>query len=253
MEFLDTDKAAWSSTMAGTRPEVKLLASALLMTTAFFMPIWQAEFVLVGIVLILALFFTNVRTKSYLQFLGIVLLFVIPAVLPIAVSIVPVQGGLQVTLDPANIREALLVGGRTFACSCALLMYGYSTPLVDTIDLMQRLRIPATIIEMMVLTYRSIFSFLKKTQTMIDAQHLRGGYATPAKTFASSSRAFALSLSWAFARSEETSNAMVLRGGVEPTLPLPRTYAEISRNAILVLTVSAICVILAIGLRIALG
>ncbi|MDR2506691.1 MAG: cobalt ECF transporter T component CbiQ [Candidatus Accumulibacter sp.] len=73
--------------------------------------------------------------------------------------------------------------GRLAARSCgalaSLLFFALTTPMTDQIALFRRLRLPETLIEIMVLCYRMLFVFSEALRDIHTAQDSRLGYASP--------------------------------------------------------------------------
>lgn len=68
---------------------------------------------------------------------------------------------------------------RSCGALAAMLFLALSTPMTDLIVLLRRLRVPETLLELMVLCYRMLFVFSQSMHDTRTAQASRLGYATP--------------------------------------------------------------------------
>jgi cobalt/nickel transport system permease protein len=85
-------------------------------------------------------------------------------------------GPVWVSSSPAAGQTALLLATRALGCAAALNFLALTTPLVDMVDLLRRLRLPPLLIDLMTLIYRFIFVLLESLERMHTAQASRLGY-----------------------------------------------------------------------------
>ncbi|WP_153111076.1 cobalt ECF transporter T component CbiQ [Propionivibrio limicola] len=76
----------------------------------------------------------------------------------------------------APIRQ---LAARSGAALAALLFLALTTPMIDLIALLRRLKMPEVLLEIMVLCYRMLFVFSEALHDTRTAQAARLGYATP--------------------------------------------------------------------------
>jgi len=81
-------------------------------------------------------------------------------------------------LTPSGLRQVADVSARSLAALAALLFLVLTTPLIDLIALLRRLKTPELLLEMMVLCYRMLFVFSAAVHDTLTAQSARLGYAT---------------------------------------------------------------------------
>jgi len=86
-------------------------------------------------------------------------------------------GPVWLSSSPAQVQTALVLLTRTLGSAAALNFLALTTPIVDLVDLMRRLRLPALLIDLMTLVYRYIFILLESLDRMVTAQSSRLGYA----------------------------------------------------------------------------
>ena len=80
---------------------------------------------------------------------------------------------------PDGWTPILTLGGRSVGALAALLFLAATTPLIDLIALLRRLRLPEVLLELMVLCYRMLFVFSEAVRNTRTAQAARLGYAAP--------------------------------------------------------------------------
>ena len=84
--------------------------------------------------------------------------------------------GITLTVTEGAIREGTLVLCRVFGCSVSLFFIVLTTPMTDLFNLMKRARLPAELIDLMMIMYRYIFIFYVHAKEIYRAQKMRLGY-----------------------------------------------------------------------------
>ena len=87
--------------------------------------------------------------------------------------------GLTLRWLPLGWAPVLQLAARSGCALSALLFLAMTTPMTDLIALLRRLKVPETLIEIMVLCYRMLFVFSDALHSTRTAQAARLGYATP--------------------------------------------------------------------------
>ncbi|HMR65539.1 MAG TPA: cobalt ECF transporter T component CbiQ [Anaerolineae bacterium] len=87
-------------------------------------------------------------------------------------------GPLWFSSSPASLDQGLTLIARSLGCASAMNFLALTTPLVDLIDLLRRLRVPPILIDLMTLIYRFIFVLLESLNRMATAQESRLGYSS---------------------------------------------------------------------------
>lgn len=78
----------------------------------------------------------------------------------------------------AEFPRIAQVCGRSLACLTALLFLALTTPLPDIIMLLRRCRLPDTLLDLMILCYRTLFVLSEAVHDTITAQSARLGYTS---------------------------------------------------------------------------
>jgi cobalt/nickel transport system permease protein len=88
------------------------------------------------------------------------------------------RGGISLGLAQADFPHIAQVCSRSLACLTALLFLALTTPLSDLISLLRRCGLPDTLLDMMILCYRTLFVLSEAVHETITAQSARLGYAS---------------------------------------------------------------------------
>lgn len=91
----------------------------------------------------------------------------------------PADGSLMLHWLPEGPTPFLRLVSRSTAALSALLFLILTTPLIDLIALLRRLKLPEVLLELMVICYRMLFVFSEALHDTLTAQSARLGYATP--------------------------------------------------------------------------
>lgn len=124
--------------------------------------------------------------------------------------------------EALNLALSLLT--RTLGCAAALNFLILTTPLTDLIELLRRVRVPETLIELMTLLYRAIFVLLESLGRMHTAQDARLGYRTPQRAMQSAAMLGSQLFLDAYRRSRRLQVALESRGLDGPLRVLPLDY-----------------------------
>jgi len=111
---------------------------------------------------------------------------------------------LAITADGANL--ALLLLARVFGGMCSLYFIALTTPMTEIFDILRRLRVPAVLIDLVMLTYRFIFILIDEAGQIYRSQAMRLGYSR----FRESVRSFSMLAGALFIQTWESGEALVL-------------------------------------------
>jgi cobalt/nickel transport system permease protein len=86
--------------------------------------------------------------------------------------------GASLHLAKSELPGLVQVCCRSLACLTALLFLALTTPLTDIISLLRRCKLPETLLDLMTLSYRTLFVLSEAVHETVTAQSARLGYAT---------------------------------------------------------------------------
>lgn len=218
MTGLAIDDAAWASAWRLRSPGDKLLVSLGLVLSALLLPVWPGS-VLVGLAaVVLALGPARVPAGTFLRAVRAPLAFILIGALT---TVVEVGDGVGWAPDAAVQAGALV--GHAVAGSAAVLLLATTTPMSDLLPALQRLRVPAAVIEVASLTYRMLFVLLTSLTTIREAQTARMGYATVRGSYRSSGALAAAVLTRSWDRARRLQDGLAGRGLETGLRVLPET------------------------------
>jgi len=131
-------------------------------------------------------------------------------------------GPVWVSATHESLTLALHVLTRALGSAAALNFLILTTPLIDLIEMLRRMRLPEGLIDIMALTYRAIFVLLDSLERMATAQDARLGYHTPRTAMRSAALIGSCLFLDAYRRSQQIQTALESRGldGSLRVLPL---------------------------------
>ena len=157
--------------------------------------------------------------------------FLAAGVLGIAVSLstIPTAGGLALgpvwlTMTPKSIMLAVRLLMRSLGCAAAMNFLALTTPLVDLIDLLRRMRVSELLIDLMTLIYRFVFTLTDCLERMVLAQKMRMGFNGWRNSLRSMGRIGANLFIEAYRHSQRLQTALEGRGWEGTLRVLPQQY-----------------------------
>lgn len=208
---LAIDDAAWSSRWRNRSLVDKAVLSLGLVLAALSLPAWPGS-VLVGVsAVVLALRGAGTPPGLLLRALRAPLVFIAVGSTSVAV-IVTAEPRWSISVTSASLAGAAEVAGRSVAGTLAVLILALSTPMVDILGGLRRLRVPAACIEVASLMYRLLFLLLDTTRTMRESQRARLGYSSAGRSLRSAGSLTAAVLTRAWDRARRLEQGLAGRG-----------------------------------------
>ena len=159
------------------------------------------------------------------------------------------SGALSVYLSEHGMQQVRAVGSRSLAALVALLFLVLSTPLIDLIALLRRLRMPETLLEIMVLCYRMLFVFSEAVHDTMIAQSARLGYATPRLVLRSHAGLVACLTVQIWQRARDLHSAALSRNNDGPLRFLEPEFAHKGRDLTIAALAAGLLIALALSVR----
>ena len=137
-----------------------------------------------SLVLVLLLWGTALALRRYLRLLALPGTFLLLGALALAADLGPVPGdvlalpvpGGFLSVTEAGQRRAALVTLRAFGGVSWMYALALTTPMAQLLELLQRWKLPKTLVELMFLTYRYLFLLWGLLETMSQAARCRLGW-----------------------------------------------------------------------------
>ena len=152
-----------------------------LLSTSYFPPLFIA-LVLTGAILFLA----RVDAKMYAELFIVPLWFAIMSV----IGIILISGGedliwrwnilptFSLSITRESINQGFFVFCRILGGMSAMCFISLTTPMTDIFTVLRRCKVPETIIDLMMIIYRTIFILMDQVIQIYHAQVMRLGYST---------------------------------------------------------------------------
>lgn len=190
------DHAAWSSPWRERSLRDKGVLSLGLLGAALVVPPFPGGAVIAVVALALLLGPIGVRPARLARIAWAPLLSILIGVVTVALSF-SWRAGPVVQVTPAGLTTASDLALRSLAATLALFTLACSTPMIDLLAGLRRLRVPDPLIEIASLIYRFTFGLLENVGEIHRAQQARLGYVNRRAAL----RSAAMALSVVFLRS----------------------------------------------------
>jgi cobalt/nickel transport system permease protein len=233
------DRYAYTSRIRRIDPAQKAALAALVLVLCLLLSQPAVGLLAVAWMVGLAVLWAGVPAGVMLRVLLAEGLFLLLAVVGVALSFgtaplpAPFQsiqlGPLWVGTSAESLALAALLVSRALGSAAAMNFLALSTPLVDLVELLRRLRVPVLLIDLMSVMYRFIFVLLESMQRMHTAQQSRLGYATRRAALRSSGLLASRLFVDAYQRSSRMQSALESRGYSGDLRVLPMAYRHDAR------------------------
>lgn len=187
------DKYAYTNKLANTSPTLKLIAvvMSLIITTAISNN--YINMIIFSIMVVLTTFIAKIPLGKYIKILLIPIAFLLISTITILFNISDKDIYIwsirifskYIGVTRESIIQSINIITRVFASLSATFFLALTTPLNKLIMVFKKIHIPQTIIELLVLIYRSIFIFLEESKEIYMAQEIRFGYSSFKNSFSS--------------------------------------------------------------------
>lgn len=246
MNGLAIDDAAWSSSWRERAVRDKACLSMGLLLTAALLPPWPTSPLVAVIALGLLLGRAGTPGRLVIRALRGPLVFIAIGCVSVAV-VVTTTGGFSLSVTSASADRALGVAGHAVAGCSAMLLLAMTTPMVDLLAGLRRLRLPAACVEVAGLIYRMLFILLESVGTIRESQSARLGYSSASRSLRSAGMLTAATLtrSWSRARRlEEGLAGRELTGSLQ-TLddPVPGSAGFLAASGALLVALVALAAV----------
>lgn len=182
------DRHAYASPWRDVHPAPKALLAGLGLAAALAAASPAAALPVMAAMAGLTLYGARLPLNAYLRLLLLPAGFLAVSAIGLAVTFgnaeLPLLPGV-IGLSRPGLQAAALAASRAMAAVASLYFLALTTPLPELVDLLRRLRVPALLLELTVLAYRQLFTFLAVAAAMRVAQQARLGYATPGNSLRS--------------------------------------------------------------------
>jgi cobalamin biosynthesis protein CbiM/cobalt ECF transporter T component CbiQ len=199
------DATAHGNRIARTNALEKLAFAGGMLVLALVLPPVPGDVLVIAVTVTATLLVARVPTRTYAKVLLVPGIFVLIGVLPLLVSLS--FGGswwIRIGVGAGGAGLAAGVALRAFAGLTSMLFLALSTPLPQILRGLRRLGVPAVVVEVSALVYRSIWTFVETAAATRRAQASRLGY----RSFRSSYHSLGMLTASFFSRALQRARAM---------------------------------------------
>lgn len=173
------EQSAYANRWRPASPAAKGLFAASGFIAAFAAGTPLTAMIVASLLAVVSVFGAGVAPGRYFRVAAPALFFLALGSLSLAFSLDVGNGTPVLRMTPTGLDKLAEVGARSLGALAALLFLVLTTPLIDLIALLRRLKTPELLLEIMVLCYRTLFVFSATVHDTLTAQSARLGYATP--------------------------------------------------------------------------
>lgn len=228
------DRYAWHSQLRTWHPAEKLqiMLAGMLLSLVSSRPGADLLFFFLYSGLILGA--ARVRARDYLCLLLVPGFFLAAGTIAIPLTFQPVTdgwwwsaGGIGLGISLQGLEQAKLLLSRALAMMAAMYFCCLTTPLVELVSVLRKLRLPEVLSDLMYLVYRGIYLLSATAEQIFKSQDLRLGYFGWKRWLNSLAMLVAAVLLHSLRRSSQTTMAMLARGpeGKMPLVPIRQTFS----------------------------
>jgi cobalamin biosynthesis protein CbiM/cobalt ECF transporter T component CbiQ len=178
------DAAAHGGRLARVSALEKMGFAGGMLVLALVLPPIPGDLLVIAVAVAATLAVARVPVRTYVKVLLVPALFVVIGVVPLLVSLS--LGGpwlIRLGVTEAGAGVALGVALRALAGLCSMLFLALSTPLPQILLALRRLGVPAVVVEVAALVYRSIWTFVETAAATRRAQAARLGYRSLRRSY----------------------------------------------------------------------
>ena len=240
-----SERAAQSNRWRTVCPRAKALFAASGLFAAYLAATPGAALAVAALLVLTTLAGARVPLRIYLRVMAAPLVFLALGTVSLVLSVDPQT--LAWSVSPSSVTQAAEVSARSLAAVAALIFLALSTPLADLVGLLRRLRVPETLLEMMVVGYLMLFVFEAARRDIAAAQAARLGYASTRRAWRSVGELLAALAVEVWRRAADLGAAAQARNGDGPLRFLGRAWPHAgheTRVAALAAGVLIVCVLL---------
>jgi cobalt/nickel transport system permease protein len=155
-------------------------------------------------------------------------------------------GSYIIGISGEGLRQAGIIFFRAYASVACLYFLALTTPMVDIIWVLKKMKISPILTELMMIIYRFVFVLLETASLMYISQDCRLGYASYKKSYISLGKLVSNLFLKAFYRAKELFVALTTRGYTGDLLVLEDTYRISVKNIICIVCTEALLIFMAI-------
>lgn len=256
--MLSIDQYAYSSRLKSKDPQEKLVFALMTLGVCLWADSLAVSLLVIMIMVGATVYIGGTPLLVFLKLLLIPMPFLMLGVLTIACGL---SGDAQDYLYAVPVRDMYLGVSRTGLITATVLFFkawgavsclyylSLSTPLVDLLSTLRKLKCPKLITEMMGLIYRFIFVLLTTAETIYTAQNSRLGYFGVVRSYYSMGALISNLFIRVYKRADELYSALEARGYEDELQVLEEPFTRNWTGYAVPVVINAVLIITALLLR----
>lgn len=182
--MLIIDKYAYTNRLTNLNPMVKFFFAIGSLFIAIVLNNIYINFFIFITMFILTTIIAKIPIRDCFKLYIVPIIFLIFSIIPILISISKNNdflyfinfGKYYFGIDKKTINISIATFLRAIACISSTYFLALTTPVNQLIKILKKLKVPNSIIELIILTYRFIFIFLEESKEIYMAQEMKYGY-----------------------------------------------------------------------------
>ena len=172
------DRLAHGNAWSRRHPADKMVLAGGLLLLSIALPPMPGAVLVLASALAAAVFGARVPAADLARLMAVPAAFILSGGLVLAISLRLDGGGPVLAIAPAGALTAVDVSLRAAAASASLLLLMTTTPVSDLLGLLRAARIPAPLVDVVLLVYRFIMLVIGGAEAIRTAQRSRLGYTS---------------------------------------------------------------------------
>ncbi|MGL4797401.1 MAG: cobalt ECF transporter T component CbiQ [Paraclostridium sp.] len=192
--MLVIDKCAYTNNLKNMNAAIKLTIAITGLVISMLIKNIYVYATIIALFTFLILVIAKIGLKEYLNCLKIPLYFLILGVGINMINVYMDKGemiyfinisSIYLGITSISISNSIYLFFRSIACLVCIYFFILTTPVNDLIKILNKIHVPDTLVEIIMLTYRFIFIFLEEVEEIYKSQKLKFGYINIKNTYTS--------------------------------------------------------------------
>lgn len=254
-EMLDIDQYAYSNQLRQIHPVEKALFAFMTMLVCLFANSIIISLVIITLMSLIIIFGAKIPSQFFMKLLLLPISFLFLATITIIMTITKGGGEFlfyfnifswKIGIEANNIMIALNLFLKSLGTISCLYFLALTTPMVELISILKRLKVPKIFIELMTLIYRFIFVLLETANLIRVSQVSRLGYSSVRNSFYSVSKLVSNLFIRAYYRARGLLTTLLARGYEGEIKVLEPDYEFSKKNLIFIFVIEVLLILLTI-------
>lgn len=237
--MLDLDTYAYTNRWVHVNPSEKVFFALASMLVCLISPSVVVPWAVLLLMAAAIVKGAGISMRVFMQLMTVPFSFILTGVLTIAFSVSHnpgeflfglTLGSFTVGAGRADLLKAGFILFKSLGAVSCLYFLSLTTPVLEVISVLRKLKVPALFLELMGLVYRFVFVLMDTTALIRMSQTSRLGYASAQNTFRSLSQLISSLFVRSFHRAGELATALMARNYTGDIRTLEKEYPVSKRN-----------------------